>query len=200
MSIIPQDKASIVLVSESLRPGGNTVYAGLLLRGLLGVGLSPRLAAPDAPPAGFFGKEEQASVEVFPGMQGGFFRPFVHRRLIAWAQARNPSLIHGLSAFAAPVCQKLAQALDLSYVLSIQHYQSKGGLRVDGRCKAVIACSEAIRENLVNDAHVPKELVRVVTIGIDLPAREPQAPAPEGERLPLVATFAKLTPRKDLAT
>lgn len=200
MSILPPDKASVVLISESLRPSGSTVYAGLLLRGLLGEGLSPRLAAPEPPPAGFFGKEEQASLEIFPGMLGGLLRPFVHRRLTAWVKSQNPALIHGLTAFAAPVCQKLSQSLSVPYMLSVQHYQTKGGLRVDPRCKAVIACSESIRENLVNDARIPKELVRVVTIGIDLPPNPAAPPSPEEGRLPLVVTFAKLTPRKDLAT
>lgn len=199
MTPIPPDKASIILVAEPLRPSGSTVYARLLMRGLLGAGLSPRLAAPEPPPPGLFGKEEESALELFPGMMGGLMRPFVMRRLVRWARERRPSLIHGLSAFTAPVCQKLAHSLDLPYILSVHHYQVSGALRVDGRCKGVLACSESIRENLVNDAHIPKELVRVVNIGIEPPAR-PAAPAGDKDRLPLVATFAKLTPRKDIAT
>lgn len=199
MTLIPPDKSSLVLISEPLRPGGSTIYAASLVRGLMGAGLSPRLAAPEGPPSGFMGREAEAALELFPGLMGGLLRPFVARRLTTWTRERKPSLVHGLSAFTAPICQKLAQALEIPYLLSVQHYQAAGGLKVDERCKAVLACSESIRENLVNDARISKELVRVVPIGTELPAQIPPRFA-DASRLPLVVSFAKLTKRKDVGT
>ena len=198
---IPREQASLVLLAEPLKPGGMSSYACSLLRALPEAGFAPRLATSEGPPTGQFGKAEAAAIEIFPGLQGGFWRPFVFPRLVNWARERSPALIHGLSAFAAPAAQRLAQALDLPYVLSVHHYQTSG-LRLDARCRGVLACSESIRENLVNDARVPKELVRVVPIGIQIPVLEESAglAAPDPERLPLVATISKLTARKNVAT
>jgi len=198
MLSIPPEKASIVLVTEPLKAGGLAVFTSGLLRGLLRAGLAPRVATSERPTANL-GREEEALIEVFPGLFGALWRPFVYRRLAIWARDRKPALIHGLSAFCAPVCQKLSAALDIPYVLNVHHYQTSGALSVDGRCRAVLASSDAILENVINDARVPRDIVRVVPIGIEAPAQLSLAEA-GSERDMLVVTISKLTPRKDVAT
>lgn len=201
MTVIPPEQSSVVLIAEPLRAGGLARYAASLVGGLPGLGLAPRLAAPEGPPPGLFTPEELSAVEVFPGLLGGILRPFVFRRFVPWARKNQPALIHGLSGFTAPACQRLAEALELPFVLSIHHYQDRG-LRLEARCRKILACSEAIRENLVNGAHVPKELIKIVPVGIRIPpvpANAERTPAPPG-RMPLVATFAPLTPAQDVAT
>lgn len=187
-----------MLVSEPLKAGGLAVFTSGLLRGLLRAGLSPRVATSEQPTA-TLGQEEEALLEAFPGLFGALWRPFVHRRLALWARARKPVLIHGLSAFCAPVCQKLSAALDIPYVLNIHHYQTAGALGVGERCRAVLASSDAILENVINDARVPRDIVRVVPIGIEAPTTLTFAEA-NSERDMLIVTIAKLTPRKDVAT
>jgi glycosyltransferase involved in cell wall biosynthesis len=195
----PAAPPRVLLVAESLRPGGLSQYAVSLKRGLAAAGLPARLIAPERPAPGWFAPAEEAGVRAFPGLLGGFFRPFVLHRLAAWAREEHFSLVHGLSAFTAPVCHRLAAALRTPFVLSVHHYQERGDLRADARCLAVLACSESIRENLVNDARLPKELIHVVPLGIEIPADLPPPPEAAG-RAPLVATFAQLTPKQDVAT
>ncbi len=197
---LPQDRNEILLLSESLKPGGMTRYITLLFRGLLEAGIKPTLITAERPHASLFTKEEFKRVEVFPGLLGGFVRPFLFRRLSAWARERKPALIHGLSGFTATSCQRLAKALDKPFVLSVLHIQEGGSLRVGDHCMRVLACSEAIRENLINQAKVPKELVRVVRLGIPLPELARAVSSQPQDRHPSVVTFAPLTPRRDLGT
>lgn len=195
----PPERSAVLLVAEALRPGGMSIYARGLLRGLGGAGLTPRLIAPEPPPAGLLGQAEEAEVRVFPGLHGAFFRPFVFRRLLPWARDERFALVHGLSAFTASACQRLARALEVGFVLSVHHYQDRGELRLGERCRGVLACSEPIRENLVNDARLPKELIHVVPLGVEVPGAAPGPSATEA-RTPVVATFASLTPDQDPAT
>ncbi len=37
--------------------------------------------------------------------------------------------VDGLSAFTAPLCQRLAEALNLPYILSVHHFQTGRALR-----------------------------------------------------------------------
>jgi len=198
MTVIPTERSTVLLVSEALRPGALTRYAATLLQGLPKAALSPRLLAPEGPPPGLLGPTEAGEVALVPGLLGSWLRPFALPRAVRIAKKLRPSLVHGLSAFTAPTCQKLAQALGVPYVLSVHHYQGRGGLLIGPGCAKVLATSEALRENLVNDARVPKELIRVVRVGIVLPEETP-ADLPEG-RLPLVATIAPLAPSQDLPT
>jgi glycosyltransferase involved in cell wall biosynthesis len=192
--------AAVLLVTESLRAGGLSIYARSMRRGLAAAGLAPRLISPDAPPAALYPPDETAAVQVFPGLHGGLLRPFVLRRLLAWARGEPFALVHGLSAFTWPVCQRLAGALGVGFVLSVQHYQDRGlALHAASRCRAVLACSEPIRENLVNDARVPKELIHVVPLGVEIPESPPAAES-AAERWPVIATCAPLTPQQDVAT
>lgn len=194
-----KENPSVLLVAEPLRAGGLTGFARTLFRGISQAGLRPYMAAAGPAPVGFFASEEEARIECFPGMLGGLTRPFVFGRLADWAAEIQPALIHGLSAFTQPVCARLAERLNVPYVLSIPHFQARGDIRVDDRLNKVMVCNESLRENLVNDARVPKELVRVVPLGIEIPEEVPPQAKGDGQWA-MLATFAPLTPGQDLAT
>lgn len=199
MAETESESTNVLLVVESLRPSGATRYATVLFRGLSDAGFTVFLAAPGREGLDRFSKEERKRIEVFPGMLGGFIRPFGFRRLVAWARERAPSVIHGLSAFTSQACQKLSKSLDRPHVLSVNHYQERGGLRVGDRCMKILASSESIRENLVNTVGVAKELVKIVALGIPLPELSPPATDKE-DRHPLVVTLSSLTPRTNIET
>lgn len=197
-SVFPPEKAAVLLVAESLRPGGMTTYARALMQGLTAVGLAPRLCAPDEPMAGFFPEPVRKQVRSFHSLNATFLRPLRMWRVAHWAREQRFVLIHGLSSFSAPTCQFLSALLQIPYLLTVQHYQDRGDIHVDRGCRGVLASSESIRENLVNDARVPKELVQVVPLGIQLPpmfARERTS-----TQRPVVTTCAPLTPMQDVAT
>jgi len=197
-TVFPPDKSAVLLIVESLRPGGMTSYARALMEGLTSVGLSPRLCAHDRPTRGLFPDSMAQQIRTYPAMNASFLRSLRLWGLASWAREQRFVLIHGLSSFTAPVCQALSAALHVPYLLTVQHYQGRGDIRVDRGCQGVLACSESIRENLVHHARVPKELIHVVPLGIEVPeaaARERVS----GQKL-IVTTCAALTPMQDVET
>jgi glycosyltransferase involved in cell wall biosynthesis len=209
LSLLPPEKSSVLLVAEQLRPGGMASYAEDLLGGLPALGVSPRLITPEPPPQGSFTVKDEDSLKVFPGLLKLWYRPILKLSILNWTRPWQPALIHGLSAFTEPTCRDLSAALRIPYVLSVQHFQARGALKPGANCKRILACGEAIRENLVNDARVPKELIRVVALGVDAPPETelslpaaPEAP-PDQQVFPrrqLITTFAPLAASQDVGT
>jgi glycosyltransferase involved in cell wall biosynthesis len=197
-SVFPPEKSAVLLVAESLRPGGMTTYARALMKGLTAVGLTPRLCAPDEPAPGFFPESARKQVHSFSALSATFLRPLRMWGVANWAREQHFVLIHGLSSFSAPACQYLSAVLQVPYLLTIQHYQDRGDISVDRGCHGVLASSESIRENLVNDARVPKELIQVVPLGIELPP--PLARGRTPAQRPVVTTCAPLTRMQDVTT
>jgi glycosyltransferase involved in cell wall biosynthesis len=194
----------VLLISEPLVPGGIATYASSLMPGLRQAGIQHPLITSVPPSYAVLPESELDEVQVVSGLFWTFWRPFVFRRLVAWAREQEITLIHGLSALTAPVCAKLAAALDLPYVVTVHHFQKRGVLRVEKNCHALIAVSDSLRENLVNDAHVPKELIRLIAAGIRIPQELRPRPATYQQggnvSIPLISTFGKLIPRKDFPT
>ena len=65
-----------------------------------------------------------------------------------------------------------AGVLGIPYVVTVHHYQKRGAWRRDKHCGGYIAVSESLRENLVNAAHVPKEMIRLIPAGARVPNRK----------------------------
>jgi len=200
----PLAEKTVLLVSEPIGPGGIAFYAAAIMEGLSKAGLEHPLLTPAAPVPGVLPDSELPNVQVASGLFWSSVRPFVFRRLAHWAHQQEAALIHGLSAITCPTCARLAHALDIPYVLTVHHYQKRGALHLDKRCGGCIAVSESLRENLVNDARVPKELVRLIPAGARAPAvprQVQESTAPGGvASVPLVCSIGKLIPRKDFAT
>lgn len=212
----PLSGKTVLLVSEPIVPGGIAIYLTSVMEGLTKAGLDHSLLTPSPPVPGVLPDAELPNVQVASGLFWSHLRPFVFRRLAQWMQGQETVLIHGLSAVTSPVCARFARALGIPYVVTVHHYQKRGALRVDKHCGGYIAVSESLRENLVNDAHIPKELVRLVPTGACVPAQSQpfrQAPltppSPGGgegrvtggaEAVPLVCSIGKLIPRKDFPT
>ena len=189
----------ILLVMETLQPSSETRYMINLSRGLIEEGVLPYIAAPDRGGLDQLSKDEVERTQVFPGILGGFRRPFVYPRMLQWAKLLKPKLIHGLSAFTAPVCQRLARDLEVPFVLSVNHYQNRGSFRISGHCSKTLAASDSIMENLVNKVRVAKEGLEGVPLGIPLPAL-PESRNVLTDQYPMVVTFSRLTAREDVAT
>jgi glycosyltransferase involved in cell wall biosynthesis len=194
----------VLLVSEPLNPGGIAFYMRSVMDCLTKAEIGHPLLTPVAPMPGVLPDAELANVQVAQGLFWSYLRPFVFRRIVAWARDQEVALIHGMSAVTTPICARLAHALDVPHIVTVHHFQERGGLHTDKRCGAFIAVSESLRENMVNEAHVPKEMIRLIPAGIRVPAQPHQHtagaaghPATGEGSVPLVGCFGKLVPRKD---
>jgi glycosyltransferase involved in cell wall biosynthesis len=90
---------------------------------------------------------------------------------------------------------RAARALNIPVVLTIHHFSEPGEvLRVPRRyVRGVIAVSQAVREDLVNNARMPKELVRVVCTGIDTESAQSVCTGRGRNNPPVVGTVGTLT-------
>jgi glycosyltransferase involved in cell wall biosynthesis len=197
-------KGSVLLVAEPVNPGGMAIYTRAIMEGLTAAGIDHPLLTSAAPASQLLPAAELARAQTFGGLFWSAWRPFIFRKLAAWAREQEPVLIHGLSALTSPVCQHLAQALDIPFVVTVHHFQKRGVLRAEKRCHSFIAVSEVLRENLVNDAKIPKERVRLIPAGIrtplDLGPRPSECSQGPEAFVPLVSSFGKLVQRKDFMT
>jgi glycosyltransferase involved in cell wall biosynthesis len=122
----------------------------------------------------------------------------------------GPRLVHILSESLDRIGPLLARALGVPAVLTAHGLRGPESYRVLGPrwsrkpVRAVLAVSQAVREELVNVSRVPSLLVRPVLGGIDL-ARYPDEPEPllaepllVPGRIPAVGTLTRLVGRRGL--
>jgi len=193
-------EGSIILVSEPLLPGGIAVYTSSIMEGLAEKKIPHPALTSTTPFPNVLPAEEIENVHVLNGLFWSGWRPLLFRRICNWAREQEPLLIHGLSAVTTPVCSRLAEALGIPFLITVHHFQKKNSLRVEKRCKGFIAVSEVLRENLVNDALIPKESVHLIPAGIRAVDVAPQKPRETRSSVPLVSSFGKLIRRKDFQT
>jgi glycosyltransferase involved in cell wall biosynthesis len=199
-------KARAVLVAGRLEPDDVTIYAEHLLRGLVASGAKVEVLARGGPAAGRLGGSG-AKVHSFPRMGVPFFGMFANARAAARAGALAPEVLHALSPSAWPAAAALSRALGLPVVVTFHALVPRphGLPWRPEHSPAVIAMSESQRENLVNDAGVPKSRVTVVPVGLDLalfpqaPGVEEGAPPPRDGATLVVGCIAPLEARKGVS-
>lgn len=121
-------------------------------------------------------------------------------KLMGYLRKFDPDLVHVQSFRSYEFGRKMTSRLEKPVVLTVHTRPDPGVRRLSDRhlCGA-IAANEVIREGLVNDLHMDKKLVRVISRGIDLAAFRPGSLdywSPEDERLPVVACVGQLSEEK----
>ncbi|MHC4248656.1 MAG: glycosyltransferase family 4 protein [Planctomycetota bacterium] len=199
-------KARAVLVARRLEPDDVTTYAEHLLRGLVASGAAVEVLARGGEAAGRVA-ESGARVSLFPRLGTPLLGLFANARAAARAAAFAPQVLHAVSPGAWPAATVLSRALGLPIVVTFHDLVPRPhGLPWRPQLSPhVIALSESQRENLVNDAGVPKARVTVVPMGLDLalfPERggvEEDAPTPGDGATRVVGCIAPLEPRKGVS-
>ena len=139
-------------------------------------------------------REAGVKVWLYPALYSTW-RPFAGRAAVAELARFSPQILHIQSSSAVAAGRRLARALKLPAVVTVHRDYTGGPRPLGAEIRAVIAISESLRENLVNEAAVPKELIYVVPDGIDV--ERYQKPPPEnGDRLPVVLGMGRLEPRR----
>jgi glycosyltransferase involved in cell wall biosynthesis len=197
------EMGSVLLVLEPVVPGGIGVYTSNIMNGLSSAGILHPAVSSQRPMAGLLPPVEAGKIEILETLFGSLWWPLIRSRLAEWAEEQETALIHGLSAVTQPVCARLAARLRVPYVITVHHYQKRGAIVIDPWLKAVVTVSESLREHLVNDAQVPKELVRLIPAGIEVPEELSSRPVEymtgDENSVPLVSAFGKLVERKDFS-
>lgn len=180
----------IALLSRSLDVRGATVYALNLAAGLQAAGHGVRLFCG----GGRLEREFAASgvpVVVFPGL-GNSTDLFLTRKIAKRLREARADLVHATSPEAASFAASVARAVAVPYFVSVHGPLEGGSLATGSRhLRGVIVASESVRESLVNETRVKKDLIRVVLPGVDV-TRVKEAPPFSAEGAPVVGILGPL--------
>lgn len=126
--------------------------------------------------------------------------PFlVPRALRDHVRAASPCLVHFFGRHLARLAARLAAQAARPYVLTVTTFAPHGaGRKIPGDWKLgrIMAVSEELREELVNQSRIPKEAIAVIPLGIALDEYERYRATNEERSLPVVGTVGPLTPER----
>lgn len=128
--------------------------------------------------------------------RGHFFLP---RALRDHVHKVQPDLLHFFGRPLARLAARFAAKCAIPYVLTVTTFAPSGSAsRVPGRWRRgiVMAASEELREELVNQAHIPKDAIAVIPIGLALEDYARYSATNDGRAIPVVGTVGPLTPER----
>jgi len=108
----------------------------------------------------------------------------------------DPDILHFFGRPLARLATRVSNATEKPYVLTVMTFAAPGVRdKIPGKWKrgAVMAVSEELREELVNQARLPKDAIGVIPIGIALDEYESYRTTHERASLPVVGTVGPLT-------
>lgn len=126
--------------------------------------------------------------------------PLLGRSAIDAARRFAPGIVHAHSPVIARQALRIANAVGVSLVATINRLDSFEGLMNLKKSPRthLIALSEAVQEKLINVAGFPRERITIIPHGLNLkffPALEERAHSSE-DRLPVVGTYGTLIEQK----
>jgi glycosyltransferase involved in cell wall biosynthesis len=183
---------NLLFVNQRLGYQSTTTYSYELARALLARGHRLKLCTTGGELKEWF---HQGGIEILPVK----FNYFSFKRLMRFLSDYDPDLIHIQNLRSLPLGHRLSERLHRPHLVTVHHVP--GGLSAElphFLLTAVIAVNEDIRESLVNDHHIPKDLIRVIRPGINLERFRPDEhlPATSDKQLPVVGTIGRLDPLK----
>jgi len=183
---------NLLFVSQRLGYQSTTTYSYELARALMQRGHRVKLCTTGGELRDWF---HHAGIEILPVK----FNYFSFKRLIRFLSEYHPDLIHIQNLRSLPLGQRVSERLRRPHLVTVHHVPGGRSAELPHfLLTAVIAVNEDIRESLVNDLRISKELIRVIPPGINLErfvSREPSITASE-DRLPVVGTVGRLDPLK----
>ncbi len=185
----------ILFVSGLAEPRGTSTYTSSLLKALADRGCDCVLVALEGAMVAEYEKTVP-KLHVLPKIDKPRSPFFPKQQLTQIASQASPSIVHIQSQHALAAGLVCADAAKVPAVLSVHMPLKRRGLRrAITSVDAVIAVSQAVREDLVNNVKVPKEMIRVIPNGLDV--RQYKESTRRGETgVPIVATAGPLEPMK----
>jgi glycosyltransferase involved in cell wall biosynthesis len=198
------DAAPVLLLAPEMVVRGGSLYVVDLAVELARREVPTVVVSPGGPMVARL-TEKGITHRAVPFQGGRILDPIGLWRLRRAGREIQPRLVHVLSESLDRIGPMLARLLGVPAVLTAHGLRGPDEHAVLGprwsrkSVKAVLAVSQAVREELVNVSGVPSLLVRPVLGGIDL-ARYPADPEPPlaGDRVPAVGTLTRLVQRRGL--
>jgi glycosyltransferase involved in cell wall biosynthesis len=174
------DVTRVAFVCDRLDAGDEFIYTENLARGLLASGGTALcLVAPGGELSARLG-EAGVALALFSRLCGRLLGRLAASRAAAGLRGFEARVVHAQSLAAYRPARRIARKLELPVVVTAHDFVARPGdlpWRQD-RAPLVIAVSEPLRENLVNDGAVPKARVIVTPVGIDSSLYAARTPPP----------------------
>jgi glycosyltransferase involved in cell wall biosynthesis len=147
--------------------------------------------------------DERSGVVESPGLAIRWQKPWALRRLRLGVESNPPHLLHVLQEGMTRVGLWLADRWRIPYVQTVEEFIPSGGrLPVSRRwCRALVAPSQDVADDLVHNLGVPERLVSVVPPGVPGETgkgSKPVAP-PELSRVPVLGAAGRFVEGSGLA-
>jgi len=158
----------VLFVAPEMEPRGTSEYTVNLATELKRRGVEVAVFCGPGPMAGVM-RDRGIHFQCFARLESALFRCTDARRVLSAARAFSPQFVHGQSARVARVIRYLDRHLDAPMLLTVHCTQAKGAVlrRLARRLEGVIATTQDVREELVNDCRVDKAKIAVIRNGID---------------------------------
>jgi glycosyltransferase involved in cell wall biosynthesis len=184
----------VLLIAGSLEVRGSVTYALNLARGLLARGCEPLVLSNGGPMLPAFQRAGIRSDQT-DSLGKPIYDLFAFRRFLRSIASSGFRLIHVQNKAQLRHGLKAARVLKVPVVLTIHHFFEPGEmLRVPRKyVHGIIAVSQAVREDLVNNVKIPRELVRVVRTGVDVETAKAFSTRRGRNQVPVVGTVGMLS-------
>ena len=187
---------NVLLLTDRLDASGVTSYTQSLAAALVRKNYGVKVVAGGGSLVDSF-RADKVDIEVVHNITSRFLRPLVRLRLRHIIKRFGPDLLHLQHERLAPLARDLAEATGIPYLLTVHHFHRAGASipYAAGQLKKIVAVSDPLRENLVNDVRIAKDFIAVVPNGVDVARFAPRARG-SGNRVPVVGTVGALIERK----
>ena len=140
-------------------------------------------------------KKQKIDVQVFKAIERQSYDIFFIRRLAETIKAAKPDVLHIQKIQLAGLGASLATKTKTPYWLTAQNIHSipKKIKLAKKYIRGIVALTEGIREHLVNETKVPKELVHLIHAGVNQRRiKEISPPSPANGQAPVIGILGPL--------
>lgn len=115
-------------------------------------------------------------------------------RILDMVKDYGTDLIHIQTPYLADLGARLAGKLRRPYLLTFPHVKTfQKRLKIGHKwMRGVITLTESAREHLVNETHIPKEMIRIIYAGVNLKYLKQFSPADESDHKTVVGIIGPL--------
>lgn len=196
---MPTPPLKVALLSDRFEVRGSCAYTLRLVKRLESFGIEPLIICPNAD-AIHASLRETIPIRLYPHMRMPLWGRVVMGTIRQDLERQKPQLIHVQSRWMQSRGAWLARALNVPYILTVHDYlPPRERLKLDplyGR--RVLAVSQSVKSELLEQVHLPPELVTVIHAGVEVPADDELTPVLSPGRLPVVGTAGPLEAVKGL--
>jgi len=123
-----------------------------------------------------------------PQLANRWLRSLAVRRLWTDSRVSRPDLVHALDDSMSSVALAFSELAEISYVQSVNSFSTlETGLRLSRRwCRRIVAASDELADDLVNELGVPAGTITVILPGVIEPS--PASPETGVKGVPVVGT------------